>query len=151
MARNGTHSKRVAEYFAANPGETISIGKLKAGTGIGNATAISHAISYLNAKHRKGQEGGLAIETITRGQRWAYYPDRQPTRNSTDARQQAAKETIGRLAEKITAPAPGWHKVPAGEPPVSFRVIGTLMETGDLVLQGVSEGVQGVWMARRVD
>lgn len=188
MARAATVTGPVERAFLNNPGKTLSIARLKRETGIGNGQAISGAISYLNSKVRNGK-GGIAIETITRGQSWAYYPDRQPTvkvdktlsgtpvttitEAGAKARRQrviaggkvnhtlkigepgegdrAAAERLRAVAEKITAPAPGWHKVPAGEPAVSFKVIGTLMETGDLVLQGASEGVQGVWMARRVD
>lgn len=187
MARAATITGPVERAFLNNPGKTLSIARLKRETGIGNGQAISGAISYLNSKVRNGK-GGIAIETITRGQSWAYYPDQQPVVSNqppefaekttvpdagAKARRQrviaggkvnhtlkigepdegdrAAAERLRAVADKITAPAPGWHKVPAGEPAVSFKVIGTLMETGDLVLQGASEGVQGVWMARRVD
>jgi hypothetical protein len=176
MARNGTHSKTIEAHFKENPGRAITIGTLMRVAKCGKGS-VSSAISYLNAKARSGK-GGIAIDTLTRGHSWAYYPHRQPNAVSLEfdpepadsngpperttvklpnvvegqpVSDREASERLRKLADKITEPLPPWRKVPAGEPEVSFRVIGTLLENGQLVLQGVSAGVQGVWMARRVD
>jgi hypothetical protein len=72
MARNGTYSKLIEEYFRANPNKPTRSGTLMRVAKC-NRAQVSSAISYLRAKARSG-EGGLPIETLVRGQSWIYSP-----------------------------------------------------------------------------
>jgi len=76
MARNGTHSKTIEKYFRDNPNKAVHISNImrEAKT---SAAQVSSAISYLRKKARSGQ-GGIYVDTLTRGQLWIYRPESQP-------------------------------------------------------------------------
>lgn len=85
--------------------------------------------------------------TVVRGKVWKL---------STDGKSRSfprpvlkPREAFG-MTSKSNIPEGDVLPVPDSEPLAEFRVLGTTVETGELLLTGASAGVEGVWLARRV-
>lgn len=163
MARNGKVSARVAEVFRENAGKPVSRSKLirevKA-----SPHAISSAISYLRAKYNAGDPTGLPVATLTRGQIWGYYPSEKAEGEQVLAPEEV-KAGIERMVEKLTDAERTERTTrintqfvefsdlaPKTEPAITLKVIGTLRETGEVLVAGDDEQGfgNGVWAMRRL-
>lgn len=80
---------------------------------------------------------------VKRGSTWRFNTLATPQRR-------VRSEKRGTTVRVNNLPSDDMVPVPASEPVVSFQVLGTTIETGELVLAGASADVEGVWMARRV-
>jgi hypothetical protein len=117
--------------FDSSPNEIISLDAIRATLPRLSPTQIQSAMSRLKASD-------FRYETVERGKAWRLH---------------LAGGSSARAAARITLPnePDAVLPVPDSEPTVSFAVEGTTVETGELLLVGASAGVEGVWLARRIN
>lgn len=129
MARNGTHSKDIENYFKENPRKAVRLSTLMKVAKC-NKQSVSSAISYLNQKARTGK-GGIHIEALRRGQLWAYYPDQQPTFGETSS---------GVPTTTTTVPLPNWAEVEQGLQKQAGVTDQTTFRYAGRIVDGANEG-----------
>lgn len=150
MARNGKISARVAEVLRENAGKPVKLRKLMIETNV-NPQAISSAITYLRTKYNAGDPTGLPVTTLTPGKVWAYYPS-EKAEGEQVVTPEGVKAGIERMVNKLADAEELVNQVPASEPVVTLRVLGTLKETGEVLVLGTDEWGFGndVWAMRRL-
>lgn len=161
------HAKAVREYFEANRNRDITLDEVRLIVGqdgeMGKTSTARSVITYLRSKQ------GMRIAVVKRGEVWRYnkhqrrrvgprqdIPEGKPVRVVSDEDTQRMR----RLADKLVDPIEGdrWrgkeviNPVPDTEPVVTLRVIGTLRETGEVLVQGdTTQGFEsGVWAMRKL-
>lgn len=161
------HAKNVREYFEANRNRDISLDEVRAiigeGDELGSAVTARGVISYLRTQRN------MKITVVKRGEKWRYdkvqrrrvgprqdAPEGKPIKVVSD---KEAAQRMHALADKLADPITEgkWRGrevlgVPQTEPVVTLRVIGTLRETGEVLVQGdTTQGFEsGVWALRKL-
>lgn len=139
-------SAHIEAYFRENEGENVSLVDLMR-VGQCNAKQAQGTVSYL-IKKAEEHRGGLLLSVVEPGQVWYYSMNtgENPTAPGAGEPSAQRKKVQGRL---LVGQNEGWREAEVLEKAeeVTFRVIGTLVETQALVLRNQS----GVWLARRVD
>lgn len=158
------HAKKVREYFEANRNRDIALDEVRLVVGDGeggmaDAAKTQGVISYL--RNKTGHN--MRIKVVKRGAVWRYDKvERKGVRvlrqddsvriGEADGRpinsDEQAAVRLRRIADKLGAA----ESVPATEPTVTLRVIGTLKETSEVLVEGDSaQGFErGVWAMRRL-
>jgi biotin operon repressor len=140
MARR--YSKDVLSYLQANPGKPLGVTGLAKKLDLDEAQ-VRNAMNYLRTP-------GVPIEVIKPGKLWRYGGGSTTSHQRTNAKKTAAVVNSQETWEKwLEAEA---ESVPASEPVVTLRVLGTLKETGEvLVLGDNAQGFEsGVWALRKL-
>lgn len=149
MARR--YSKEVLSYLQANPGKPLDVIGLAKKLDLDEAQ-VRNAMNYLRTP-------GVPIEVIKPGKLWRYGGKSTTSHQRTTAKKTGLLE-VPEPAEIGTNLHETWEKwldaeaesVPASEPVVTLRVLGTLKETGEvLVLGDNAQGFEsGVWALRKL-
>lgn len=133
-------TKDVLEFLQKNTGRTITIVELTRRFRL-HEGQVQGAISYI----KKNKDDQVIVDTLQRGKKWrASAPE-----GSLGVAAPPEKVTMA-LRETRVAPQPEVVAVPDSEPLAQFRILGTVKETGELLIQGNSPGVAGVWLAREI-
>ena len=132
-------AREVEKFFKDNPGKDINVLALMAATKL-NGEEVRKAISYLRSRAPGG--GAISIDTLLRGQLWRYTP--RETASPSSASVTPMPNVVQGKEVPTHTPAP------STEPEATFRILGTVMETGELLLSGQTSGVTGVWLAREI-
>lgn len=177
MARHkGTNNSSLVEsYLRKHAGIACDIGEMEMALGLTRAQ-VRNAIDYL----RNGRQ--CPVQTVTRGTTWRWGSSvglrrlaKKPKSGLSNPLEHAPKEPNGpkpvdrtglrRMVDKLgeaehAAPLHVMtqfaedvvNSVPTSKPAVTLKVLGTLAETGEVLVQGSNEqGFEsGVWAMRRL-
>lgn len=134
------YTDQMRQYFEEHVNQDVDAGVLMRKLDLGRSQVLN-GMRALRANDPR-------YIIVKRGFTWRFNTLATPHRRVRTEMPAPAPKTTVRVNN---LPSDNMIPVPASEPAVSFRVLGTTVETGELVLAGVSEGVSGVWMARRVN
>lgn len=145
-------SRDVENYFRTRPNQTHKLDKLAKDLRLSPADVRS-SLSYLRERLKK--DDAIDIKVVKHGQAWRY------NRPRLNAGQKAARAVLPNKVKSSEEVPPNTSPqlkfklgemlaIPATEPNAEFQIVGTLRISDELVLKGVSAGVEGVWLARRL-
>jgi hypothetical protein len=166
------NAKKVREYFEANRNRDIALDEVRLIVGDGeggmaDAAKTRGVVNYLRTQRN------MRLKVVKRGEVWRYDKIERRTVAENERRKQAiargkvnhsvrigeadgrpvesdeqAATRLRRIADKLGAA----ETVPVTEPVVTLRVIGTLKETGEVLVEGDSaQGFErGVWALRKL-
>jgi biotin operon repressor len=143
MARR--YSKDVLSYLQANPGKPLGVTGLAKKLDLDEAQ-VRNAMNYLRTP-------GVPIEVLKPGRLWRYGHDQRTIKNPFEGvpaepngparinSQETLEKWLGAEAESV----------PASEPTITLRVLGTLKETGEVLVVGDLDDLEsGVWALRKL-
>lgn len=154
------HARQVREYFESNRNRDIMLDELRAIIGspdeLADPAKTRRVVKYLRTQRN------MRVKVVKRGEVWRY--DKVERKNSAKVQMRVpsgseAAKRIRALANKLDDPIADkkWREaevigVPRTEPVVTLRVIGTLKETGEVLVEGDSaQGFEsGVWALRKL-
>lgn len=142
-------ARDVENHFKTRPGRTLRLKPLSVALRA-EPDQVRQALSYLRERAKTGN--AIDISVVTHGQAWRYNAPKLPELPEGLLVDPQATEIIKEIKSTKWNEAEIVDLVPKSEPTVTLRVVGTLAETGEVLVQS-GDGDHfdsGVWAMRRL-